>query len=60
VVSVLLQLALDDGGWLGEYGGADAAGGDLLQEVHRLHGRLRAAGAHRGGHGVGHWLDALR
>lgn len=55
VLPVLLRHALDDGGRLGDDGG-----GDLLQDVDRLDGRLGGAGAHWGGHGVGHWLNGLR
>lgn len=61
VLSVLLQLALvDDGGGLGDDGGAEGPCWDLLQDVDSLDSRLRGAGAHWRGHGVGHWLDGLR
>lgn len=62
VLAILLRLALDDGGWLGDdgRGGAEGPGRDLLQDVNRLDRGLRCAGAHRGGHGVGHRLDGLR
>lgn len=57
MLPVLLRLAAlgDDGGRLG-----DDSRRDLLQDVDRLDGGLRGAGAHRGRHGVGHRLDALR
>lgn len=62
MLPVLLRLAAlgDDGGRLGEDGGAQGRRRDLLQDVDRLDGGLRGAGAHRGRHGVGHRLDALR
>lgn len=60
VLAVLLRLALDNGGWLGDDGCAKGACRDLLQDVDSLDSRLRGAGAHWGGHGVGHWLDGLR
>lgn len=62
VLSVLLRFALvDDGGWLGDdSGGAEGPCGDLLQDVDSLDSRLGGAGAHWGGHGIGHWLDGLR
>lgn len=60
-LSVLLRLALDDGGWLGDDGGrAEGPSRDLLQDVDSLDSRLGGAGAHWGGHGVGHWLHSLR
>lgn len=62
MLSVLLQFTApaNDSGWLGDDGGAQGRRWDLLQDVDRLDGRLRGAGAHRRGHGVGHWLDGLR
>lgn len=60
MLAVLPRLALDDGHLLGDDGGAEGPDGDLLQHVHRLDGGLGDAGAHRGRHGVGHGLDALR
>lgn len=57
MLPVLLRLAAlgYDGGRLGDDGRWD-----LLQDVDRLDGGLRGAGAHRGRHGVGYRLDALR
>lgn len=62
MLSILLRCTAlaNDGGWLGDDGGTQGRRWDLLQDVHRLDGRLRGAGAHWGGHGVGHWLDVLR
>lgn len=61
MLSILLRLALDDGGWLGDDSGrAERPCGDLLQDVDSLDSGLGGAGAHWGGHGVSHWLDGLR
>lgn len=62
MLAVLLRFAAlgDDGGRLGDDGGAQCCRRDLLQDMDRLDGGLRCAGAHRGRHGVGYRLDALR
>lgn len=62
MLPVLMQLATfgDDGGRLGDDGGTQGRRRDLLQDVDRLDGGLRGAGANRRRHGVGHRFDALR